>query len=124
MNALYNQAPLFKSGKYNILASGKSLKHVLQKTTTQDGVILSNLGRNGRSIKQTGYLLDDQVSGINKQCQTIEDFLDGQPYQLSDSHGFTYEHTVMISFNRKTLNRSGARWKMLYEIQYLQLLTE
>jgi len=112
---------LFTSGECSLQVGGLSLRHILVESPGGRGVQLSHLGHHGRLIKQDGYLVADTPSAMQEQYTGIETKLDGQAYTLSDGMGRSWSNTVMLSFNPEPIKRHGARWRGVYEINYVQL---
>lgn len=112
---------LFSSGPHEFAAGALSLRHVLHESPGALGVQLSNHGRHGRGITQTGELLGDDAAQVQSQINAIEALLDGQAHELADEHGQSWPDTVMLSIEVIKQQRIAARWRATYRIQYLQL---
>ncbi len=120
MSAFDNQN-LFRSGPHAFQVGGMSLRHVLHNTPGGQGVRLSDQGRHGRSITQFGDLIGDDPAALQTQIEAIEAKLDGRTHLLIDDVDRRWEHVVMLSFEPESMRRVGSRWRMPYQVTYLQL---
>jgi len=112
---------LFGSGPHEFRVGGLSLRHVITETPGGRGVRLTDQGRNGRAIEQTGALIADDIETLGELRQAIEEMIDGQIHDLVDHLGRCWSQTVMLSFEPEVATRVGARWQVKYRIQYLQV---
>ncbi len=112
---------LFSSGPHRFHVGGLSLRHVLHESPGSRGVQLDDHGVQGRSITQKGDLLADNAPQMLTLTQAIEAKLDGLAHDLIDDADQTWRNTVMLSFEPQPLQAVGARWRVSYEINYLQV---
>lgn len=117
----FNQQSLFDSGPARFHVGGLQLRRDDQSVPHLDGTTLVSQGRSARSITQTGTLLADDVDCMTLQLQSIEDQLDGLTHPLIDDTGRVWEHVVMLSFEPGPTTQAGARWRVDYAIDYLQV---
>ena len=120
--SLFGGEDLFNSGSHNFHIGGLSLRHVLNETPGSRGVQISSLGQHGRSIEQQGDLLADDPDKLRLLTDAIEMKLDGLSYTLVDHFNRSWLNTVMLVFDPSPEIRLGARIKVSYRIQYLQLV--
>ncbi len=119
--ARFGGKALFDSGPSEVRVGGLSIRHVLQQTPGGRGVRLTHLGHHGRSIVQEGVLVADDREGVRALGAGIEAMLDGVAYELVDGGGVSWAGVVMLSFEPEAVGRVGARWRMGYRVQYLQV---
>ena len=112
---------LFRSGPHAFQVGGLSLRHVLLETPGGRGVRLSDQGKHGRSITQFGQLVADDPTAMQAIIEAIEAKLDGRPHTLVDDANRPWPHTVMIGFEPEAMRRVGCRWRLAYQVTYLQL---
>ena len=112
---------LFGSGPHGFEVGGLSLRHVLKEVPGGQGVQLSGLGRQGRSIIQRGALVADDVTAMQVLIDAVEVKLDGLAHVLVDDLGRSWGDTVMLSFDPKPMVRVGGRVRVSYSIQYMQV---
>lgn len=112
---------LFESGPHRFEVGGVALRHVLNETPGGRGVRLSALGQHSRVIRQTGWLVADDVGRLGALIEAVEEKVDGQGYELVDDVGRVWAGVVMVKFEPGGVGRVGARWGVEYKIEYLQV---
>lgn len=118
--SLFDGNDLFSSGPHRFQIGGLSLRHVLHGTPQSQGVHITATGRHGRSIHQTGTLVADSPTQMTAQRTAIESKLDGRAVTLVDGQDRAWPNTVMLSFEPEQLTRAGNRYKLDYQVHYLQ----
>jgi len=86
-----------------------------------DGMVSVDLGRRGRKLKQRGWLTAVSKAALQKRCEEISAYIDGQAYELVDSNGTVYGKVRMDSFGllREICAANPVRCE--YEVTYTQL---
>lgn len=117
----FQNQSLFESGPTRIVVGSLDLRHAAQPTIHSDGVVLRSQGREARGVDQVGTLTGDSVGSLQAQAGAIEQLLQGEPGVLVDHLGRQWPNVVMLSFQPGEPVRVGTRWKLDYQIRYLQV---
>jgi hypothetical protein len=112
---------LFASGPSRLIAGGLDVQQARQPAVTGDGVHVAHQGTGGRTIRQRGTLIGDDVDELAAQRAAIEAKLDGARHVLTDEAGRRWDAVMMLRFEPAEVKRVGARWKVDYEVTYLQV---
>ena len=86
-----------------------------------DGVMSIDLGRGGRKLKQGGWLTAASRAALQKMCEEISAYIDGQADVLVDANGTVYAKVRMDSFGLLTEVCTASPVRCEYEVTYTQL---
>jgi hypothetical protein len=86
-----------------------------------DGVGLTGLGRKGRKISQSGWLLGDELGSLTAQMEAIEAEVGAGSGELVDELGRAWSEVLMVSFEPGEVERVGVRWGVRYGARYVGL---
>lgn len=120
MGVTFDGAELFSTGPAWVHVGGSSLRHARQRALRGHGERLVSEGITGRSIAQHGTLVADTPAELQAQVDAIESMVDGVPRSLTDELGRTWSNVTMVAFKPAQPVRLGPRWKVDYEIEYVQ----
>ena len=112
---------IFGYGSHHLEVGSWRREHVDRGFCGLDGVLSFDLGRRERHFRQWGNLLSPNREGLQSLVSNINNYLDGQVYELTDDHETVYSNVRMDSFEltKSIYSESPARCE--YEIQYTQL---
>ncbi|MEM8737673.1 MAG: hypothetical protein AAGG38_04245 [Planctomycetota bacterium] len=118
---LFDAQNLFGSGPARLHVGGLALRHDAGDLPLADGVELVVQGRAGRTITQTGTLLSDEARAMAGLIDAIEDRLDGVARSLVEHDGRAWDKVVMLRFEPGPMTAVGARYRVDYTVDYLQV---
>jgi hypothetical protein len=112
---------LFGVGEHTLQVGSWGREAIEKRFAGVDGVVSVDLGRRGRKIRQRGWLTAASKAALQKKCEKISAYIDGQAYELVDANGTVYGKVRMDSFGllREICAASPVRCE--YEVTYTQL---
>lgn len=113
---------LFGSEAVRFKIGPVKLRHAVQHSPGSHGVRVESQGTEGRRIDQDGVFIANTVGELQTRIETVENKIDGLAYVLVDSLGRVWGGTILIEFDAETFERVGARWKVSYHAEYLQVI--
>jgi len=87
-----------------------------------DGIVSIDLGRRGRTIRQSGTLRAGNREQLRGMTEEISSFIDGMTHTLETPEKVVFENVRMDSFEIIKENFSGAGVTAKYVIVYKQLV--
>lgn len=112
---------LFASGPVETRVGGRGLRYDEQAALDGQGVVIAGQGVSGRAIEQTGVLVADTADAMTGLTDAIEAKLDGLAHVLVDEAGRSWAKVVMVAFAPGAMRRVGPRWKVPYQVRYVQV---
>jgi hypothetical protein len=86
-----------------------------------DGVMTVDLGRRGRTLKQSGTLRARSRDKLNNKISAISNYIDGDTHTLVTTDGRVFDNLRMDYFKVTNEQVDGAYIVVDYEITYTQL---
>ena len=117
----FHHLNLFDSGPARLHVGALTLRRAQQPALAGDGDHLVTRGREARPITQTGTLLSDSPREMVERLDAIEDLVDGRIHELVDESGRVWRGVVMLRFDPEPMRAAGARCRVDYSIDYLQV---
>ena len=118
----FDNQPLFEPGTSRFQIGPTQLRHTVQDMPGSLGARIDAQGTEARRIIQTGVLVADDPVALQARIDAVRQKLDGRAYTLIDNLGRSWPDTVMTRLDAEAFVRIGARWKVGYRVEYLQVI--
>jgi len=112
---------LFDEQDLEIQAGAFSRDSIERKMPGLDGVLIIDLGRRGREIRQTGTLRAKSRKQMHERIAAISAFTDGDIHTLVKGSGENLDNLRLDSFKTNKERTDGIGIVVDYEIVYTQL---
>ena len=99
MAIMFDGKVLFEGGGHTLKAMSWEHEKVERGFAGLDGVMRVDLGRRSRVLNQRGCLTADSVAEMRAKIDTINDYINGQCYELKDEFGTVYRDVCMEGFS-------------------------
>ena len=120
MSTILDGQRLFDEQQLQIEAGSFRRDTIERAAPMLDGVISIDLGRRGRTIKQTGSIRAKSRLNINERILAISNIMDGNTHTLIND-SYQYQNLRMDSFRITGERADGTGIVADYEIIYTQL---
>jgi len=118
---LFDGKPIFGHGDHTLQVESWGRETKERRFAGVDGVMSIDLGSGGRTMKQRGWLAAASKIALQKKCEEISAYIDGQAYELVDANGTIYAKVRMDGFQLLTELCTANPVRCEYEITYTQL---
>ena len=112
---------IFGHGDHTLQVGSWGRETMERRFAGVDGMVSVDLGRRGRKLKQRGWLTAASKAALQKRCEEISAYIDGQAYELVDTNGTVYAKVRMDSFGLLTQVCTASPVRCEYEVTYTQL---
>jgi len=115
---LFDNQKLFGEGGLTLIPLSWRREILERGFAGLDGVVHIDLGRRERKLKQRGYLSSGSVGTLQLMIDKINNYINGQLYDLVDLYGNLIRNVRMDLFTMtgpiKTGNHAGCEYEIIY----------
>ena len=122
MSVTLDGQALFDEQDLNLRVGDDSRASIERRVPGLDGVLSIDLGRQARTIRQSGTLRAASRTAMRSRINAITGFLDGDIHTLVTADGETYAGLRMDAFKELRTHACGPGIVLEYEIVYTQLV--